>query len=422
VAAEPLTTGAAGTGPAEKPGPAARAAPRSAAAGPQGSGPLERSGPVPPALGRPSAASYRPPALRRSAEASSAAYRADGGDALGWSVRAASVAGVRHRLAGQGPEDAYAWRIVDPGPDPGRGSVGVATGDGGEPSVGGPRRPTVIVAVADGVGSVEGSAVASAAAVDAVCDALAAELSRETARFGETALSGETAVPGATVSLPAGRGDRSASGAVAAPGGRSAAAGPVGAPDGPSSGAGGPPRLPGADPDDPVWRRAFAAADVAVAAAGGATTLVVAVVGGDRRGAVARVGDSTALVLDGDGWGEIWSTGGPEDGPLSTATAALPSRDGPPPAFEVAAVALDAGAALVLVTDGIADPLRDGPTTVAPALAEALMAAPSPLGLALMADFSRQGCFDDRTVVGLWAQFDPPRPTLGGVGAQVGAA
>ena len=202
----------------------------------------------------------------------------------------------------------------------------------------------MILAVADGVGSVEGSAAASAAAVDAVCAALADAL-------------------------------------------RDAA-------------------LAGAAPEDDLWPRAFAAADAAAAAAGGATTLVVAVVGGDGRGAVARVGDSTACSSSGAAWSELWPAGAPDDGSLSTATAALPARHGPTPEIDVVAVTLDAGDALILVTDGIADPLRDGPTTVAPALAEALAGVPSPLALALVADFSRQGCFDDRTVVGLWAQED----------------
>jgi hypothetical protein len=71
-------------------------------------------GPVPPVFGRPSGASSQPARLRPSAEAHSAAYRADGGDGGGWSVRAASVAGVRHRLVGLAPEDSYAWRIVAP--------------------------------------------------------------------------------------------------------------------------------------------------------------------------------------------------------------------------------------------------------------------------------------------------------------------
>jgi serine/threonine protein phosphatase PrpC len=289
------------------------------------------SGPVPPVLGRPSVASVQPARLRSSAEAGSAAYRADGGDGAGWSVRAASIAGVRHRLTGVGPEDAYAWRVVGPAlranPGEGRGAP----------------RGTIIVAVADGVGSVEGSAAASAAAVDVVCAALA----------GDAPAEGE-------------REDNSES--------------------------------------LRRWHRTFAAADAAVAIVGGATTLVVALIGPDGEGAVARLGDSTAMVLSDCGWRELWPPDGPDDAPVPVATAALPGVEAAPLVIEVAPVALGAGEVLILMTDGIANPLRDGPTTVAPALAEALRLPPSPLGLAVVADFSRQGCFDDRTIVGLWAE------------------
>jgi serine/threonine protein phosphatase PrpC len=305
-------------------------------------------GPVPPVFGRPSGASSQPARLRPSAEAHSAAYRADGGDGGGWSVRAASVAGVRHRLVGLAPEDSYAWRIVAP-------VLLEAPGDGpGAP------RATMILAVADGVGSVEGSAAASAAAVDAACRALAGP--EDTVSKREVQIDGES-----------------------------------------SSRAG---MRPGRHDDD--WRDAFAAADAAVGAVGGATTLVLAVIGPDGEGAVARLGDSTAMVLSDCGWRELWPVDGPDDGSVPVATAALPVAAGTVPAIEVAPVILVAGEVLVLLTDGIANPLRDGPTTVAPALAEALQAPPTPLGLAVMADFSRQGCFDDRTIVGLWAGPDDP--------------
>jgi serine/threonine protein phosphatase PrpC len=305
------------------------------------------SGPVSPILGRPSGASSQQSRLRSSGDARSAAYRADGGDGAGWSVRAASVAGVRHRLAGLGPEDSYAWRVVAADPDP-QGDPGA---DAGRP------RATMILAVADGVGSVAGSAVASAAAVDAVCTALVR---------GEAKGNSEVEVDG-----DGGARVRSV-------------------------------------PDGVGWRQAFAAADAAVAAVGGATTLVVAVIGPDGDGAVARLGDSTAMVLSGCGWSELWPADGPEADSVPVATAALPVAVATVPAIEVTPVLLGSDEVLVLMTDGIANPLRDGPTTVAPALAEALRGLPSPLGLAVVADFSRQGCFDDRTIVGLWPGPDDP--------------
>lgn len=256
--------------------------------------------------GRPSPASRSPWRLRSRAAAASASIRADGGDAAGLAIRAASLSGARHRLSGAGPDDAYAWAVT---------AAGVA------------------VAVADGVGSREGSDAAAAAAVLAAVDALAD------------------------------------------PTGSDAPAGPE---------------------DD--LRAAVRAAAQAVRVAGGATTLVVAVVAPDGHAVVARVGDSGAWVLTGGAWREVWPAGG-DAGSITTATDALPSE---PTALDVAGVLLGAGDALVLVTDGVADPLRDGPTTVAPGLAAALASPPGPLELARVLDFSRQGCHDDRTLLAVW--------------------
>jgi serine/threonine protein phosphatase PrpC len=243
-----------------------------------------------------------------------AAYRADGGDGP-LVVRAASVAGVRHRLAGGAGEDAYAWRA----------------GEG-----------WVFAAVADGVSATEGAALASASAVDAASAAGADVLTRA---------------------------EELAKGAAAA------------------------------------CRAAVGAADRAVRDAtrsgpAGATTLVVAAVTGEGDWSLLRVGDSTAFVLVGSGaWTEAFPATGDGGGVADTATAALPADEA---ATEQANGHLEAGEALFLVTDGVAGPLRDGPETVVPAFAAALAAPPPPLDLALLADFSRQGCHDDRTVVGIW--------------------
>lgn len=227
--------------------------------------------------------------------------RADGGDDGPWSLRVASVCGVRHRLAGAGSDDAYGWRRV---------------GD------------TMAVAVADGVGSVPGSAAAAGAAVDAALNAVAAGC-------------------------------------------------------------------------DPV--AALRAADGATRTTGGATTLVVATVDADGVVTAARVGDSTAFTLADGGWRELWSPEA-DPGTVGTATAALPATDARP---EPAAAVMAPGWALVLVTDGVADPLRDGPTTVAPGLAARLADPPDPLALVAAVDFSRQGCHDDRTVLAVWLRLDP---------------
>jgi serine/threonine protein phosphatase PrpC len=126
-----------------------------------------------------------------------------------------------------------------------------------------------------------------------------------------------------------------------------------------------------------------------------------------------RVGDSTAFRLAEGVWQELFLP--PESDDLHhTATDVLPfsnQGEGGETTVETTSNHLPAGAAIVLLTDGIANPLRDGPTTVATALAELLRAGPggnlSPLALAAAADFSRRGCQDDRTIVVAW-----PRPPL----------
>jgi hypothetical protein len=148
------------------------------------------------------------------------------------------------------------------------------------------------------------------------------------------------------------------------------------------------------------------------------TTFVVALVtappgrAGGADVVLGRVGDSTAFGLAGGAWKELFLPSGPDE-LHEVATAVLPwpgpGAGGEAP-VETATAHLPVGAAIVLLTDGIADPLRDGPTTVAPALAEVLRAGPrgelSPLALAAAADFSRRGCQDDRTIVVAW-----PYPT-----------
>lgn len=256
-------------------------------------------------FGRPSPAAGSEPPLRTEGEAPSAAWRADGASTDAWTLRAATVTGVRHRLAAQESDDTYAWAH-----------------DGS----------SLVVAVADGVGSVAGARTAATRACRAaVSEGLAA--------------------------VAAG-----AEGAV---------------------------------------RAGIAAANDA-AAGGGATTIVVAVLcAGGPTGAgsaCGRVGDSSAFVVPvGQPAFEVFEPPDPERS--VAATQALPSETAQP---EVRSIDLEAGAVLALVTDGIADPWRDGPTTVGPALSAALQARPEPLALLGLADFSRQGCHDDRTVLCVW--------------------
>ncbi|HET7523037.1 MAG TPA: protein phosphatase 2C domain-containing protein [Acidimicrobiales bacterium] len=140
-------------------------------------------------------------------------------------------------------------------------------------------------------------------------------------------------------------------------------------------------------------------------AGSGATTLVVCVLdqGGDA--ALSRVGDSTAFVFGsggGRGWRELFDPPADHEEEMPVATGALASGEGRVSAVaETVEVTLSGSEILAVVSDGVAGPWRDGPTTVAPAMVEGLMACPSPIELAALVDFSRQGCHDDRTMVAI---------------------
>lgn len=155
----------------------------------------------------------------------------------------------------------------------------------------------------------------------------------------------------------------------------------------------------------------FAAAqDMGVGPRELSTTLVAAVLTLEEGRALVdltTVGDSAAFVLGSEGWTELGREG-QEEGMRDSGTTVLP---GPEPqeveGVGIGSFELGPGEILVLMTDGVSDPLREGPTTVAPGLASVLAEAYSgrltPLGLALAADFGRRGCQDDRTVLAAWA-------------------
>ncbi|MDA8062813.1 MAG: protein phosphatase 2C domain-containing protein [Actinomycetota bacterium] len=282
---------------------------------------------------------------------------------------------MRHRLAGVPADDAYGW----------------AVGSGG-----------LVLVVADGVGSVAGSGEAAQTAVRVASVAGAEALGcSATGSGGSERATGSGASEHSTGS---GASERSMGGldadseppAFEPSGSEPPASEPSGSEPPPSG-------LDAAELDradlDAAVRRAVVAVGEALRDGPGATTLVVAAVALDGRGRVARVGDSTALVLGAGEWRELFSEADPDGGSMSTLTGALPAAR---PEVELADLLIGPGEALVLVTDGIGDPLRDGPGTVAPALGAALASAPTPLGLAWVVDFSRQGCHDDRTVLALW--------------------
>jgi serine/threonine protein phosphatase PrpC len=157
---------------------------------------------------------------------------------------------------------------------------------------------------------------------------------------------------------------------------------------------------------DPVAHRVSAGIAAANRAArgGGATTIVLAVLPRSGPAALGRVGDSSAFLVGAEdaSWRELFAA--PEGDAVGSTTAALPADE---VQAEAVTIIPDEHHVLVLATDGIADPWRDGPATVAPVLAAALVQPPAPLELAQLADFSRQGCHDDRTLLAVWLRPGP---------------
>lgn len=84
----------------------------------------------------------------------------------------------------------------------------------------------------------------------------------------------------------------------------------------------------------------------------------------------------------------------------SSATTAIPliPRELPP---AVPAI-LDANGVLVLMSDGVGDPLGDGTGEVGDTLADAWRWPPDSLSFAAQVGFARRSFDDDRTVVGIW--------------------
>ncbi|MDQ2754285.1 MAG: protein phosphatase 2C domain-containing protein, partial [Actinomycetota bacterium] len=157
-------------------------------------------------------------------------------------------------------------------------------------------------------------------------------------------------------------------------------------------------------PPDAI-RAGLIAADDALRSGEGATTLVVAVIDGGGGLWASRIGDSTILLVTEDDGHEVFAAN-TDDDLVTVSTAALPFSAGNSgreiDIVEMVHLEVPVTATVVLATDGIAEPWRDGPTTVAPSLALLATARPSALELTAWADFSRAGCHDDRTLVMLW--------------------
>lgn len=144
-----------------------------------------------------------------------------------------------------------------------------------------------------------------------------------------------------------------------------------------------------------------------------ATTALLAVVGlapadpgGDTTGRSVyclAVGDTSAWVLRPGQevpWRPVAHQKADEDGIASSKTFALPLAPEVAPAAKIETLA--PGAAVVLVTDGVGDPLGDGTGEVGRFLAAAWGGPPGPLEFAAQLDFARRSYDDDRTAVVVW--------------------
>ncbi|MFD0575712.1 protein phosphatase 2C domain-containing protein [Dactylosporangium darangshiense] len=125
--------------------------------------------------------------------------------------------------------------------------------------------------------------------------------------------------------------------------------------------------------------------------------------GNDLVAHVAAVGDSSAWVLRADGWEPLQAVKNSDGVVATSVTRALPLRS---VKAEVTArpVIVGRGEALVLMSDGVGDPMMDGTGPVGRVLAEAWRRPPAPLDFAAQVDFLRKTHDDDRTVVAAWVE------------------
>jgi Protein phosphatase 2C len=124
-------------------------------------------------------------------------------------------------------------------------------------------------------------------------------------------------------------------------------------------------------------------------------------VDGRRAVHLLALGDSSAWILrSGDGWVPQQAVKNADAVIASSATEALPHL----PPHPVVAVPswLGPNDTLVLVSDGVGDPLGDGTGTVGTFLAQQWQRPPHPLEFAAHVDFARKSFDDDRTALALW--------------------
>lgn len=135
-----------------------------------------------------------------------------------------------------------------------------------------------------------------------------------------------------------------------------------------------------------------------------ATTLVVGIIELRERGAsnltVARVGDSSAWLLRGSEARPLWDDSEDET-VLDTKTAALPGFGDE--GVEVLRQAIVPNDVLILATDGFANAWGTGIGDVADYFRSEWTQAPDPIMFAGQVGYRRRSFDDDRTVIAVWA-------------------
>jgi serine/threonine protein phosphatase PrpC len=119
---------------------------------------------------------------------------------------------------------------------------------------------------------------------------------------------------------------------------------------------------------------------------------------------VAAIGDSPALVLADDQFRVVVGETAHPDHLIGGGTTALPRDVG---SIDHAVCTLESGSVLLICTDGLALPLGSGAGEVGLTLARELATAPDIIDFARLLDFSRATYDDDRTLVAVW----PGQPT-----------
>jgi serine/threonine protein phosphatase PrpC len=146
-----------------------------------------------------------------------------------------------------------------------------------------------------------------------------------------------------------------------------------------------------------------------------AATALFAVVGvepaesGDRPVHVMSVGDTSAWLLRPDAepaWQALHEVKNGASVVASSATAALPGM--PSRLATPVTTCLRPDEVLVLMSDGVGDPLGHGTGDVGAYLAQAWRRAPDPFTFAAQVGFRRRSYDDDRTVVAVWPVLHSP--------------